>query len=73
MIGSPFDMVIFMKSKPNPEFDAFTNTVDRLLAVQREEMQRREKEYRKQVEQNPRKRGPKRKLKPSASHGPVDA
>jgi hypothetical protein len=62
-----------MKSKPNPEFDAFTNAVDRLLAVPREEIQRREKEYRKQVEQNPRKRGPKQKIKPSASHGPADA
>jgi hypothetical protein len=62
-----------MKSKPNPEFDAFTNAVDRLLAVPREEMQRREKEYREQVAQNPRKRGPKKKIKPSASHGPVGA
>ena len=64
-----------MKSKPNPEFDAFTNTVDRLLSVPREEMQRREKEYREQVEKNPRKRGPKpkRKIKASASHGPADA
>jgi hypothetical protein len=62
-----------MKSKANPEFDAFTNTVDRLLTVPREEMLRREKEYRKQVEQNPRRRGPKRKVKTSASHGPADA
>ena len=66
-------MVPPMKSKTNPEFDAFTNTVDRLLAVPREEIQRREKEYRKQVEQNPRKRGPKRKIKTSASPGPADA
>ena len=62
-----------MKSKPNPEFDAFTDTVDRLLAVPREEIQRREKEYRKKVAQNPHKRGPKRKVKPFASHGPADA
>jgi len=66
-------MVFRMKSKPNREFDAFTNTLDRLLAVPHEEIQRREKEYRKQVEQNPRKRGPKRKVKSSASHGPTDA
>jgi hypothetical protein len=66
-------MVIPMKSKPNPEFDAFTNTVDRLLAVPREEMKRREKEYRKQVEQNPRKRGPKRKVRTPAFPGPADA
>jgi hypothetical protein len=66
-------MLRTVSSKPNLEFDAFTNTVDRLLAVPREEIQRREKEYRKQAEQNPRRRGPKRKIKPSASHGPADA
>lgn len=62
-----------MKGKPNPEFDAFTRTVDRLLAVPREELQRREKEYRAQVAQNPRKRGPKKKIKSSVSPGPADA
>jgi hypothetical protein len=56
-----------MKSKPNPEFDAFTRTVDKLLSIPREELQRREKEYREQVARNPRKRGPKRKIKPSVS------
>ena len=56
-----------MSTKPNPEFDAFTNTVDRLLAVPREEIQRREKEYREKVDQNPKRRGPKRKVKASAS------
>jgi hypothetical protein len=58
-----------MKSKSNPEFEAFTNTVDRLLSVSHSELQKREKEYRAKVAQNPRKRGPKRKVKPSASHG----
>jgi len=62
-----------MKSKPNPEFDAFTNAVDRLLSIPRSEMQRREKEYRERAAQNPRKRGPKKKVKPSASPGPADA
>jgi hypothetical protein len=62
-----------MKSKTNFEFDAFTNAVDRLLTVPHDEIQRREKEYRKQVEQNPRRRGPKRKIKPSASPGLGDA
>jgi hypothetical protein len=56
-----------MKSKPNPEFDTFTHTVDTLLSVPREELQRREKEYRERVARNPRKRGPKKKIKPSAS------
>jgi hypothetical protein len=62
-----------MKSKTNPEFDAFTNAVDRLLSVPHDEIQRREKEYRKQVERNPKRRGPKRKVKPSAFPGPADA
>ena len=53
--------------KNNPEFGEFTRTVDKLLSVPREELQRREKEYREQVARNPRKRGPKKKLKPSAS------
>ncbi len=51
----------------NSEFDAFTNLVDRVLAVPRDEMARREAEYQKQAKANPRKRGPKRKVKPSAS------
>lgn len=50
----------------NPEFDAFTDLVDRILAVPREELDRREKEYRKCVDQNPKRRGPKRKPKTSA-------
>jgi hypothetical protein len=60
-----------MKSKPNPEFDAFTHAVDRLLSVPREELQRREKEYREQVAHNPRKRGPKNKIKPSTFRDPA--
>jgi hypothetical protein len=62
-----------MKSKKNPEFDAFTNTVDRLLAVPREEILRREKKYQEQAAQNPKRRGPKRKVKPSASRDIGDA
>jgi hypothetical protein len=43
------------------EFDAFTNTLDRLLSVSHSEIQKREEEYQKQVARNPRKRGPKPK------------
>lgn len=43
------------------EFDAFTATVDKLLSVPKSEILRREAEYRKQADLNPRKRGPKRK------------
>jgi hypothetical protein len=52
--------------KPSTEYSAFTNLVDRVLSVSHEEMKRREAEYRKQADANPRKRGPKRKVKPSA-------
>ena len=45
------------------EFDAFTATVDRLLAVPKSEILRREAEYRKQADLNPKKRGPKPKDK----------
>jgi hypothetical protein len=44
------------------EYQAFTSLVDRLLAVPKTEVDRRQVEYRKQVEKNPRKRGPKRKV-----------
>jgi hypothetical protein len=55
------------------EYTAFTKVVDAVLSVSREEMQRREAEYRAQVDANPKKRGPKKgtKRKPkqaSASH-----
>ena len=56
--------------KHSAEYEAFTNTVDRVLSVSHEEMKRREAEYRKRADSNPRKRGPKRKVKPSASHSP---
>lgn len=66
--------------KHSAEYDKFTKLVDHLLSVPREEMQRRESEYRKQVEANPNRRGPKPGTKrpkrktvkpPSASPGPA--
>ncbi len=54
--------------KHSAEYDAFTNAVERIMAVPKAEILRREAEYRKQADLNPRKRGPKkRKVKPSAS------
>jgi len=58
--------------KHSEEYDRFTNLVDKLLTVPHEEMQRREAEYRKEVDANPNRRGPKRKKRktvkpPSAS------
>jgi hypothetical protein len=55
-----------MKSKPNPEFDAFTKLVDRVLSVPHTEIVHREKQYQEQAAHNPKRRGPKRKVKPSA-------
>ena len=43
------------------EFQAFTATVDKLLAVPKEVILRREAEYRRKADANPHKRGPKRK------------
>jgi len=52
------------------EFTAFAALVGKVLSVSHDEIQRREAAYRKQVEANPKRRGPKRKVKPSASPGP---
>jgi hypothetical protein len=45
------------------EFDAFTKLVDTVLAVPKSEILRREAEYRKHADMNPKKRGPKKKAK----------
>lgn len=57
-----------------PEFDAFTELVDRVLAVPHSVIKQRVEEYRERADKNPRKRGPKAKTKkPSASgHGTDD-
>jgi hypothetical protein len=51
------------QTKPESEFDAFTRVVDKVLSVPKSEILRREAEYRKQADANPRKRGPKPKAK----------
>jgi hypothetical protein len=51
--------------KHSAEFNAFDAIIGKVLNVSREEMLRREAEYKKQVQANPRKRGPKSKVKPS--------
>jgi hypothetical protein len=48
------------KGSPS-ELEAFTKLVDTVLAVPKAEILRREAEYRKQADQNPNKRGPKKK------------
>jgi hypothetical protein len=44
----------------------FESAMKKVIAVPRAEIQRRIEEERKRAEANPRKRGPKRKVKPSA-------
>jgi hypothetical protein len=46
--------------KHSAEYQRFSKLVDGLLTVSHEEIQRREAEYRKQVDANPNRRGPKR-------------
>ncbi|MBV9761549.1 MAG: hypothetical protein JO340_13380 [Acidobacteriaceae bacterium] len=52
-----------MKSEPETpsEFEEFTRTMDKLLSVSHEEMQRRIAAYKREAAKNPNKRGPKPK------------
>jgi ABC-type histidine transport system ATPase subunit len=53
--------------KRSQEFEAFTNLVDRVLAVPHSVIQERVEEARKQASKNPRKRGPKPKTSLASS------
>jgi hypothetical protein len=55
--------------KHSAEYERFTSLVDHMLSIPRKEMLRREAEYKKKAAANPKKRGPKRKVKPPASPG----
>jgi hypothetical protein len=59
--------------KHSAEREAFDGLFNHVLSVSHEEVKRREEAYRKQADANPRKRGPKRKDKPSASDHEGDA
>ena len=48
------------KESKTSEYDAFTRVVDKVLSVPKAEILRREAEYRKEADKNPRKRGPKK-------------
>lgn len=51
-------------------FQRFDALVDSVLTVPRSLIERRQRAYRKKVDANPNRRGPKRKVTPSASdHG----
>ena len=51
--------------KHSKEFDAFTNLVDRVIAVPHSVIQKRIAEARELADKNPRKRGPKKKKRPT--------
>ncbi len=51
------------KESVGDEFEAFTAVLDRVLAVPKKEILKREAAYRKRANRNPHKRGPKRKVK----------
>jgi hypothetical protein len=62
--------------KPNAELiegpealERFENAMRTIVKVPRETIQKQLKEHRNAVDANPNRRGPKRKVKPSASHG----
>jgi hypothetical protein len=50
-------------------FQRFDALVDSVLAVPHALIERRQRAYRKKVDANPNRRGPKRKVTPSASSG----
>jgi hypothetical protein len=66
-----YDEGMKQDAHPSPEFQKFDALMGKVLSVSHEEIQRREAAYRKQVDANPNRRGPKRKVKPSAplDHG----
>jgi hypothetical protein len=49
----------------------FDSEMGFVLSVPRSLIERRERAYRKKVDANPNRPGPKRKVRPSVSHGPV--
>jgi hypothetical protein len=52
-------------SESSAEYRRFKSLLGRVLAVPREEMERREVEYQRQSRLNPNRRGPKLKPKPA--------
>ena len=58
--------------RPTKEYQAFTSTVDRLLTVSKAELDRRMAAYKAEADKNPNKRGPKPRVRPSASRASGD-
>jgi hypothetical protein len=51
------------KPRPSKEYAAFVDLTKKVLSVPKSEILRREAEYKRQSNANPRKRGPKPKVK----------
>ncbi len=49
--------------KHSAEYERFTNAIERIMSVPKAEILRREADYKRQADLNPRKRGPKSKSK----------
>jgi len=64
---SPKEEIGWQKMKHSEGYERFTDAVRNIMSVPKTETLRREAEYKKQADANPHKRGPKRKVKPSAS------
>jgi hypothetical protein len=47
--------------QPNPEYEAFTRTLDKLLSVPHDELKKRMDAYQREAAKNPNRRGPKPK------------
>lgn len=60
-------MIQWMKMKHSAAYNAFTQLVDQVLAVPHAVIKQRVEEHREQADKNPKKRGPKRKVRPSSS------
>ncbi len=54
-----------MTAVHSAEYKVLTSAVEHLMSVPKAEILRREAEYKKQADLNPRKRGPNLKVKPS--------
>jgi len=57
--------------KSSEEFARFVSLADRVISVPKTEILLREAEYQKQAALNPKRHGPKRKIKPSAPPAPL--
>jgi hypothetical protein len=60
-----------MKESTSSEYEAFKSLLDRIVSVPREELQRRDAQYKKQAALNPSKPGPKPKRRRGAGRVPA--